>query len=150
MLPRPITVFLNCFSCNFLLPGSHTSLARRAVKPTRHINPLFRSFPLFSASHPCFSVRLPFPCIDSHETFFSGNHTNLARCCHEIVPAISILFYSSPHLIRAFPSDYRFPELLLMKLSFPSVHGPIPDSTTKPNLLYQIPFRLLADVSHSK
>ena len=142
MLLPPITVSLNCFSCNFLLPGSHTNLARRAVKLTRHIPPL----PFFSASHPCFPVRLPFPCIDSHETFFSGNHTNLARCCREIVPAISILFCSSPHLICASPSDYCFPELLLMKLSFPSVHGPMPDSTAKPNLLYQIPFLLLPEI----
>lgn len=134
-----------------LMQLSFTGQSYKPCATRRETDPPYQPpLPFFSASHPCFPVRLPFPCIDSHETFFSGNHTNLARCCHEIVPAISILFYSSPHLIRAFPSDYRFPELLLMKLSFPSVHGPIPDSTAKPNLLYQIPFRLLADVSHSK
>ena len=56
-----------------LMQLSFTGQSYKPCAMRRETDPPYQPpLPFFSASHPCFPVRLPFPCIDSHETFFSG------------------------------------------------------------------------------
>lgn len=67
VLSCPITVSLHRFSRDFLFRQPYKPCSMLPRNRTCHINPLL----LFSASHPCFPVRLPFPGTASHETLFS-------------------------------------------------------------------------------
>ena len=121
------------------LPLTSTLSRHPMTFPAHSLLRSFSSMPLIG--------QLSFPWIYLLETlFYQAFMQILLDAAVKPYPPYQICFCFSPFLICASPSDYCFPELLLMKLSFPSVHGPMPDSTAKPNLLYQIPFLLLPEI----
>ena len=103
-LPRTSTLSRRPITFPASFPSHALPFTRRSCKPVG-LSPgivptISNQLLLFSASHPCFPVRLSFPLnCDSHTSLFSGRSYTPIGLSLEIVPAISnfLLLFSAFH-----------------------------------------------------